>query len=283
MLTYISHDLHTRPGRRKHSDEPFADRRSRAGLRTGERQGGRLETKLRAGTGRREEKERREREETAGIYPHRRPRMPPGDSDDELFEDILNLEEQYYREGYEQGYQDGAEAGRVEGRSVGLKKGFEKFVEAGRLQGKAMVWANRVADFPARSPSQARDHRDGGSKAAEEGRAPAETPSACPPSPSAPGRLPPLRGNARLEKHVAMLYGMLEPGTLSMANDDESVNDFDSRVKGAQSRVKMIERAVGEAVPAASSADSAPANRNDNIEDIGRIPQRGHDAAGDKG
>ena len=60
-------------------------------------------------------------------------------SDDELFDDVLNLEERFHREGYELGYRDGAEAGRVEGRSVGLKQGYEKFLEAGRLQGRAIV------------------------------------------------------------------------------------------------------------------------------------------------
>jgi hypothetical protein len=39
---------------------------------------------------------------------------------------------------------DGLAAGRAEGRQLGLERGFQKFVESGRLQGRAIVWANRL-------------------------------------------------------------------------------------------------------------------------------------------
>jgi hypothetical protein len=39
---------------------------------------------------------------------------------------------------------DGRVAGRTEGRQLGLERGFQKFVESGRLQGRAIVWANRL-------------------------------------------------------------------------------------------------------------------------------------------
>ena len=51
---------------------------------------------------------------------------------------------------------------------------------------------------------------------------------------------------------------MLEPGTLSTRNDDDAVNDFDSRVKGARGKFKVVERVVGEAVDGAdANADGA--------------------------
>ncbi|OTB09028.1 hypothetical protein M426DRAFT_316318 [Hypoxylon sp. CI-4A] len=192
------------------------------------------------------------------------------DSDDP-FDDILNLEEQYYKEGYDEGYKDGAEAGRIEGRSVGMKQGYEKFLEAGRLQGKAIVWANRIPNMkkyavPSSTPPQEAS-QDASSSTQE------EKPEAM--------KLPPLNSNARLEKNVSMLYGMVEPGTLSTKNDDESVNDFDSRIKGAQSRVKMIERAVGEGAGKGSVdrfRSAQPAQKNENIEDIGKITRRTEEA-----
>ncbi|KAL7623293.1 hypothetical protein AAE478_006974 [Parahypoxylon ruwenzoriense] len=215
----------------------------------------------------------------------------PLEEDDDLFDDVLNLEEQYYKEGYEQGYSDGAEAGRIEGRSVGLKKGFEKFLEAGRLQGRAIVWANRI---PGNLPKQ-QQQQQLGPGSSQQGPSQQESPSSSninskdqdkednPPSAPGPCRLPPLSSsNPRLEKNVNMLYGMVEPGTLSTTNDDESVNDFDSRIKGAQSRVKMIERAVGEGSDkgAAGGGDRRPAQKNENIEDIGSIAQRKETAEG---
>ncbi|KAI1408505.1 DUF1715-domain-containing protein [Hypoxylon sp. FL1857] len=189
---------------------------------------------------------------------------------DDLFDDILNLEEQYYKEGYDEGYKDGAEAGRIEGRSVGMKKGFEKFLEAGRLQSKAVVWANRIPNFQKKptpnNDSQQEPSQESPSSVQDEKK-----------SESEPKTLPPLNSNARLEKNITMLYGMVEPGTLSTKNDDESVNDFDSRIKGAQGRVKMIERAVGEGASKGSAdrfRSAQSTQKNENIEDIGRISRR---------
>lgn len=149
------------------------------------------------------------------------------------FDHVLNLEERYYEQGYAQGYEDGFQAGKVEGRSVGLKKGYEKFVEAGRLQGKAVVWANRLAAATATVPE-------------------ASSSSSLPPLPPAVA--------PRLRKNVAALYALVEPGTLSTENTDEAVNDFDDRVKRAQGKLRVVERAVGEETdrPSAAAATEAP-------------------------
>ncbi|KAJ1326224.1 Yae1-like protein [Microdochium nivale] len=167
-------------------------------------------------------------------------------SADDLFDDVLNLEDQYYQEGYDEGLKDGVEAGKIEGRSVGLKSGFEKFLEAGRLQGRALVWANRLPSLTGSS--------DGGDDASSlvtlatsstntTGATHAATTS------GSKGTLSSLpNANARLEKNVVTLYGLLEPGTLSTQNGDEDVNDFDSRLKGAQGKAKIIDRAIGEKI-----------------------------------
>ncbi|KAH7003254.1 hypothetical protein EDB82DRAFT_531690 [Fusarium venenatum] len=130
------------------------------------------------------------------------------------FEDVLNLEERFYSEGYQLGIKDGIQAGRIEGRSFGMQKGFEKFLESGRLASKAVVWANRIPQ------------KD---KASSE-----ET---C--------TLPPLPKNARLEKNINTLYALVEPETLSTENSDEAVQDFDDRVKRAQGKAKIVERMTG--------------------------------------
>lgn len=129
------------------------------------------------------------------------------------FETLLNLEDQFYQSGYAQGEADGHKAGLLEGRSLGLEKGFQKFVESSRLHGKAIVWANRL---PILRPSKEKLE------------------------------LPTLPSNARLEKNVTMLFGLTEPESLSTENTDEAVNDFDDRLKRAQGKAKIIEKAVGE-------------------------------------
>ncbi|ROV98810.1 hypothetical protein VPNG_08399 [Cytospora leucostoma] len=151
-------------------------------------------------------------------------------SANDAFDNLLNLEEKYYSEGYEQGVADGDRAGRVEGRSFGIEKGFEKFVEAGRLHGKSIVWANRLPQ-------------------------PQESAAASTPTSSENERLPTLSGGgARLAKNVVTLYGLVEPDTLSTENTDEAVNDFDDRVKRAQGKARVIERQIGEDIANTPSA-----------------------------
>lgn len=81
----------------------------------------------------------------------------------DLFDDLLNLEESYvkfsyfaettiltihsaYQEGFATGSADGARAGFIEGRIFGLEQGYAKFLEIGKLQGRASVWAGRARD-----------------------------------------------------------------------------------------------------------------------------------------
>ncbi|CAK7271648.1 hypothetical protein SEPCBS57363_004731 [Sporothrix epigloea] len=66
-------------------------------------------------------------------------------SADDPFQELFSLEDGFYDEGFRQGQSDGERAGLVEGRTLGLETGFTKFVEAGRLQGKAIVWANVIS------------------------------------------------------------------------------------------------------------------------------------------
>ncbi|KAH6696990.1 hypothetical protein F5X68DRAFT_1283 [Plectosphaerella plurivora] len=154
------------------------------------------------------------------------------------FDDVLNIEERFYAEGYEQGTRDGIQAGKIEGRSVGLAKGFDKFLESGRLYGKAVVWGNRL------QLAQQQPASEGSSASAQANPAPCLLP-----------QIP--NSNARLQKNVIAVGALVEPDTLATENTDEAVNDFDDRVKRAQGKAKIVERAIGEhtqdqaAVPAA--------------------------------
>lgn len=167
------------------------------------------------------------------------------------FDDVLNLEDQYYDQGYKQGYDDGFQAGKVEGRSVGLKTGYEKFFEAGRLQSKAVVWANRIPNLQKTSDESMHEQAE-----SENGGQKKETSEV-------KSRLPTLNANQRLEKNVTSLYALVEPGTLSTDNDDEAVGDFDDRFKRAQGKLKIVERIVNEGREKDGPGESSMPARNE--------------------
>ncbi|EPE05357.1 hypothetical protein F503_02096 [Ophiostoma piceae UAMH 11346] len=127
------------------------------------------------------------------------------------FDDLFNLEDRFYDEGFQEGEADGRRAGLIEGRTLGLENGFKKFAEAGRLQGKAVMWANQFS----------------GTR------------------------------NARAKKNLRLMYALVEPGTLSTANTDEDVNDFDDRVKRAQGKARVIEKMLGEAAAGLATSNGA--------------------------
>lgn len=148
------------------------------------------------------------------------------------FDDLLGLEDKFYDEGYQLGSTEGAKAGKIEGRVFGLEKGFEKFVEAGRLHGRSVVWAGRLphGDTP-NKPASVAEVQEG------EPHTAASVPQ---------GTSLPALTNPRLEKHIRVLYALSEPASLSTDNTEDAVSDFDDRLKRAHAKVKIIERLVGE-------------------------------------
>lgn len=159
---------------------------------------------------------------------------------DDPFEDLLNLEEKFYQDGYRQGQEDGVKAGRAEGRGLGLEKGYQKFFESGRVFGRAIVWANRL---PSAAKSSQQTQGPETAQHAPVTATPAQSQEA---QDDEKRHLPPLPNNPRLEKHITVLYALAETESLSTENTDEAVNDFDDRLKRAQGKAKIIERMVGE-------------------------------------
>lgn len=171
---------------------------------------------------------------------------PEADSDP--FDDLLSLEDKFYKEGYDLGVSDGERAGRVEGRLFGLEKGFEKYAAMGKLHGRAMIWAGRLPEIK----SQIDVESHGGEK--KNATTSIETLSAQseqddPASEGASYKLHSLPTNPRLEAHIRTLYALTEPDSLSTENNEDSVSDFDDRLKRAEGKIKIIERSTGEMVP----------------------------------
>jgi hypothetical protein len=153
-------------------------------------------------------------------------------------DDLLNLEENYYQEGYRLGETDGIHAGLVEGKLFGVEKGFEKAMSLGRLSGKAEVWRRRctattaTSSHPAPMSNLPQQMQTG--------------PAVDAWTALSVGGLPPLAANARLEKHIDTLLSTTDSTSLSSANSDEAVAEFDERLAKAIAKSKVISNVIGE-------------------------------------
>ncbi|KAI9706277.1 MAG: hypothetical protein M1820_004852 [Bogoriella megaspora] len=133
------------------------------------------------------------------------------------FDSLLELEDNFYQEGYKLGVEDGSRAGRVEGRLLGLEKGFEKYVTMGQYHGNVSVWQARVSsDIPLQFENKIKQEH----------------------------LLPPLSSNPRLEKHLQTLYALVEPASLPTQNTEEGVSEVDDRLKRAGAKAKVIETII---------------------------------------
>lgn len=139
----------------------------------------------------------------------------------DIFAPLLTLEDQYYTEGYALGVADGSRSGRIEGRLFGLEKGFAKAIAMGRLNGRAAVWSARL---PAEGESV--PHNSDGEGMTQ--------------------LLPRLPASHRLRKHVERLKELTDPQSLETKNTEDGVNEFDERLAGASSKLKLIAKIVGE-------------------------------------
>ena len=180
------------------------------------------------------------------------------------FDEVLVLEESFYGDGYKQGFADGVSAGQVEGRTFGLEKGFEKYVESSRLHGKSLVWANRLSSLQAA----------GRVSSENTGTSPDQVTPVAPPAQKT-SVMPSLTDNARLAKHVKVLYALAESESLSTENTEDAVSDFDDRLRRAQAKAKIIERMVGEQKGTGDDAEKNSNSKNGSIEDI-NVPSARH-------
>lgn len=191
------------------------------------------------------------------------------------FESLLELEDTFYTEGYDLGVADGKRAGLIEGRFFGLEKGFEKYASMGRLYGKAVIWAGRLA--PVRTENQARNREVVQAESSMNSPPPVEqelretSPQSQGGKDSGQVRLPTLPPNLRLEKHIRTLYALVEPISLAAENTEEAVSDFDDRLKRAEGKVKIIKKITGETKPV----------KTDMASDQGMILRSGQKRSGD--
>ncbi|CAI7645041.1 unnamed protein product [Penicillium palitans] len=173
-----------------------------------------------------------------------------------ILDSLLDLEEQFYNEGYELGTADGAATGYTEGSVFAVEKGFEKFVEMGRLYGKALRLDIKSSEGAASQVDSTTDTLS-------------LDPSICKDMPS----LPPH--STRLARNLQTLLELVDPATLDMSNTEEAVNDVDERLKGAATKAKLIQRAMGEREDSTTQAEpkdmTTSGDGSGSIEDISAL------------
>ena len=170
--------------------------------------------------------------------------------EDDIFDSLLGLENQYYRDGYDLGVRDGSRAGLIEGRLFGLERGFEKYAVMGKLHGQATIWAQRLRAFGAEGESEGASQEDREKQVTDdlgETNDTGQQPSQEEEKEGISTALLKFQPSARLEKHIRTFYALAEPSSLSTENNEEPVSQFDDRLKRAQGKVKIIEKMIGEA------------------------------------
>ena len=171
--------------------------------------------------------------------------------EDDPFNSLLDLEDEYYNEGFALGTADGQRTGHIEGRLFGLEKGFEKYLEMGRLHGRSIVWGSRLfADqlkvSSGQIPMEAVQDPAMASAGAAELIRPTYLETQALSSQNGSLSLPRLERNSRIEKHVRTFHGLVETESLSTQNNEDDVSEFDDRLKRAYGKAKIIERFMSE-------------------------------------
>ena len=192
--------------------------------------------------------------------------QPSQQQQEDPFDTLLSLESQYHAEGRALGISEGSLSGRIEGRVFGLEKSFEKFIELGKLGGRAAVWNARL---PPTSASTSSFMEVGKEESSDSGKL---------------GVLP-GSGSERLVRHVKRMAELTDRDDVSRENSEDGVQDFDDRLREARAKAVLVERLVGEggkesggggggggaAVKRAGVKSNAV--KSDEMEDFGGLPR----------
>jgi hypothetical protein len=156
------------------------------------------------------------------------------------FDELLELENGYYQEGYDAGVSDSTYAGMIEGKVFGIEKGYEKALDLGKLHGRALLWQGRFRSDHAQEPLQSLNpissevSRLGGIIRA----------------------LPQLSESSRLQRHIEGLHATSKGSTIAKDNSDEAVTEFDDRIARAKAKAKIVANIAGEPVNPTSTSNA---------------------------
>ncbi|KAJ2556934.1 hypothetical protein EV175_001667 [Coemansia sp. RSA 1933] len=74
---------------------------------------------------------------------------------DDIFSQIVDIENEFKDQGFSQGKEDGKAAGAIEGRELGFENGFDIAKDIGFYQGWAQTWLDAAATHPDLVPDRA--------------------------------------------------------------------------------------------------------------------------------
>lgn len=66
---------------------------------------------------------------------------------DENMDQLLNLEEQYYEEGYREGQEESTRLQYIEGKEYGYQTGFQRFLVVGYIKGLIEYWESHLESY----------------------------------------------------------------------------------------------------------------------------------------
>ena len=187
---------------------------------------------------------------------------------DDALDGLLNLEENYYQEGYDLGEADGTHAGLVEGKLFGVEKGFEKAMSMGWLAGRADVWLRRSRQSEALSLQAAEVSSPLSVEKPTQQAQPG--PSTDLVKAISAQDLPLLSTNARLGKRIENLLAATDSASFSSTNSDESVAEFDERLTKAMAKAKVITNIIAEPL----QIENIVNRDHRSIEESGSLPAR---------
>jgi hypothetical protein len=184
--------------------------------------------------------------------------------DDDVLDDLLSPEEDFYRDGFELGQADGTHAGHVEGKLFGMEKGYEKALEMGRLAGRAAVWTMRAGTDQSSPPGGTPSVMDGKRSLVDDTTT----------SKLSGLKMPDIPKTDRLRRHIEALRTLTDSATISTTNDDEAVARFDERMARARAKARAVANIVAEplsvdASSAGTSNGNSPGQAHPSIEDFG--------------
>lgn len=165
------------------------------------------------------------------------------------FDDLLELENDYYKEGYDAGVADSTYAGMIEGKVFGIEKGYEKGLELGKLHGRALVWRRRLSLL---SETDALGSQQGSEFGASSSTKSIEQSKLSQIVPSL-GKLP---DNTRIRRHVDALHSASDGQTVACDNSDGAVTEFDDRIAKAKAKAKVVANIAGESLNPAPAANA---------------------------
>ena len=157
------------------------------------------------------------------------------------FDDLLELENNYYTEGYDAGVADSTYAGIIEGKAFGIEKGYEKALDLGMLHGRALIWQERLRPRAEMSTGAKGENLPSNdlvsSRLVQIFR-----------------KLQPLPDGGRLRRHVEGLHATSDTAHIAKDNSEEAVTEFDDRIAKSKAKAKIIANIAGEPLNPGSKA-----------------------------